>query len=141
MGLDISNLRPNGSSVSNAAKTSTGAVSFMSLYSHITEVIGQAGRRGGALMLSMDINHPDSPDFAIIKRDLSKVTGANISLKLNNAFIEAVKNDTDYILKYPCENGNDLENFEGFKEYNKLYNNPYKEGYIKRVKAKNYGIL
>ena len=136
VGLDISNLRPNGSSVSNAAKTSTGAVSFMSLYSHITEVIGQEGRRG-ALMLSMDINHPDSPDFAIIKRDLSKVTGANISLKLNNAFIEAVKNDTDYILRWPIdlevpELREDLEynKLESLASYGSL------TGYVKKIRAK-----
>ena len=136
VGLDISNLRPNGSWVSNAAKTSTGAVSFMNLYSHITEVIGQEGRRG-ALMLSMDINHPDSPNFATIKRDLSKVTGANISLKLNNAFIEAVKNDTDYILRWPV----DLEvpKLRENLEYNKL--EPLASygsliGYVKKVRAK-----
>lgn len=137
VGLDISNLRPNGSNVNNAAKTSTGAVSFMSLYSHITEVIGQEGRRG-ALMLSMDINHPDSPDFAIIKRDLSKVTGANISLKLNNAFIEAVKNDTDYLLRWPVDKVFSQEFPETF-EYNKLTLVKHADGtstYIKRVKAK-----
>lgn len=87
-------------------------------------------------MLSIDVNHPDSPDFAVIKRDLTQVTGANISIKLNDAFINAVKNDTDYILKFPCENGDDLENYEGYTEYNKLHINPYKEGYIKRVKAR-----
>lgn len=137
VGLDISNLRPNGSSVNNAAKTSTGAVSFMSLFSHITEVVGQEGRRG-ALMLSMDINHPDSPDFAIIKRDLSKVTGANISLKLNNAFIEAVKNDTDYLLRWPVDKVFDQEYPTTF-EYNKLTLVKHADGtstYVKRVKAK-----
>ena len=137
VGLDISNLRPNGSSVNNAAKTSTGAVSFMSLFSHITEVVGQEGRRG-ALMLSMDINHPDSPDFATIKRDLSKVTGANISLKLNNAFIEAVKNDTDYLLRWPVDKVFDQEYPTTF-EYNKLTLVKHADGtstYVKRVKAK-----
>lgn len=141
VGLDISNLRPNGSSVSNAAKTSTGAVSFMSLYSHITEVIGQEGRRG-ALMLSMDINHPDSPDFAIIKRDLSKVTGANISLKLNNDFINAVKKDEDYFLRFPCDlnitkfshdyidaNYNELHYIEDPENNNEVC-------YVKKVKAR-----
>lgn len=137
VGLDISNLRPNGSSVNNAAKTSTGAVSFMSLFSHITEVVGQEGRRG-ALMLSMDINHPDSPDFATIKRDLSKVTGANISLKLNNAFIEAVKNNTDYLLRWPVDKVFDQEYPTTF-EYNKLTLVKHADGtstYVKRVKAK-----
>ena len=141
VGLDISNLRPKGSMVSNAAKTSTGAVSFMSLYSHITEVIGQEGRRG-ALMLSMDINHPDSPDFAIIKRDLSKVTGANISLKLNNAFIEAVKNDADYILRWPVDL--DITKFSNDyidANYNELHyiedhENNYEVCYVKKVKAR-----
>ena len=135
VGFDISHLRPHGATVKNAANTSTGAVSFMNLFSTITNTIGQEGRRG-ALMLSIDINHPDSPEFAVIKRDLTQVTGANISIKLNDAFINAVKNNTDYILKFPCENGDDLENYKEYTEYNKLYPSPYNDGYIKRVKAK-----
>lgn len=137
VGLDISNLRPNGSSVNNAAKTSTGAVSFMSLYSHITEVVGQSGRRG-ALMLSMDINHPDSPDFATIKRDLTKVTGANISIKLNQKFINAVENNEDYILRWPLETNisnlpiNDIV-YNELKFFYTKEGSPY---YIKKVKAK-----
>ncbi len=135
VGTDMSELRPRGAFVNNASNTTTGVVPFMELFSQTTNTIGQDGRRG-ALMISLDIRHPDSPEFASCKRDLTKITGANISLKVSKDFMDAVEKDEDYILKWPCENGNDLENFEEFKEYNKLYNNPYKKGYIKRVKAK-----
>ena len=81
---------------------------------------------------------PRFPDFATIKRDLSKVTGANISLKLNNAFIEAVKNDTDYLLRWPVDKVFDQEYPTTF-EYNKLTLVKHANGtstYVKRVKAK-----
>ena len=74
VGIDISTLRPKGTGVSGAAKTSTGAVSFMHRYSNTTREVAQDGRRG-ALMISIDINHPDVMDFIEIKRDLSQVTG------------------------------------------------------------------
>jgi ribonucleoside-diphosphate reductase alpha chain len=101
-GLDISNLRPAGAEVHNAAKTTSGAVSFMSSFDEVTKVIGQNGRRG-ALMISLDINHPDVQEFVNIKTDLNKVTSANISVRVNNEFMQAVKNDTDYILRFPCD--------------------------------------
>lgn len=100
-GIDISNLRPAGAEVHNAAKTTSGAVSFMSSFDEVTKVIGQNGRRG-ALMISMDINHPDVYDFVNIKTDLNKVTSANISVRVNNEFMQAVKDDCDYILRFPC---------------------------------------
>lgn len=100
-GIDISNLRPAGADVHNAAKTTSGAVSFMSSFDEVTKVIGQNGRRG-ALMISMDINHPDVYDFVNIKTDLNKVTSANISVRVNNEFMQAVKDDCDYILRFPC---------------------------------------
>lgn len=102
VGIDISILRPQGANVNNASKTSTGSVSFMELYSNVTNLIGQSGRRG-ALMISMDINHPDILDFITIKQDLTKVTGANISIKTNAEFMKAVENDEDYILRFPCD--------------------------------------
>lgn len=101
-GIDISNLRPAGAEVHNAAKTTSGAVSFMSSFDEVTKVIGQNGRRG-ALMISLDINHPDVQEFVNIKTDLNKVTSANISVRVNNEFMQAVKNNTDYILRFPCD--------------------------------------
>lgn len=102
VGIDISQLRPKQANVNNASKTSTGSVSFMDLYSQVTNLIGQEGRRG-ALMISMDINHPDILDFITIKQDLTKVTGANISVKTNAEFMKAVENDEDYLLRFPCD--------------------------------------
>lgn len=132
VGYDISSLRPSGSSVKNAAKTSTGAASFMNLFSMVTNTIAQNGRRG-ALMLTMHINHPDIEEFITLKQDLSKVTGANVSVKVTNEFMKAVKNDEDYILRWPIDL--DITGVELFKNpYNELI--MFGEGYIKRVKAK-----
>jgi ribonucleoside-diphosphate reductase alpha chain len=89
VGHDISHLRPANSNVSNAANTSTGAVSFMERFSNSTREVAQGGRRG-ALMLSMDINHPDSEAFIKAKNDLSKITGANISVKIDDTFMSIV---------------------------------------------------
>ena len=102
VGIDISTLRPTGLPVKNVAKTSTGAVSFMHRFSNTTREVAQGGRRG-ALMISIDINHPDVLDFITIKRDLTKVTGANISIKLNDEFMKAVEADDDYNLKFPVD--------------------------------------
>ena len=141
VGLDISTLRPKDTSVSNAAKTTTGAVSFMHRFSNTTREVAQNGRRG-ALMLSIDINHPDVMDFIKIKRDLSQVTGANISIKINNEFMKAVENDEDYILRFPCNfdlNSLVLRNREEIAEY--PYNELKEVGeglYVKRIKAKEY---
>lgn len=101
VGIDISTLRPSGTKVSNAAQTSTGAVSFMERYSNTTREVAQGGRRG-ALMISIDVRHPDVLEFVKIKQDLSKVTGANISVHLRDDFMKAVQNDDDYILRFPC---------------------------------------
>lgn len=100
VGFDISSLRPEGVPTSNAAKSSTGAVSFMNRFSNSTREVAQNGRRG-ALMLSMDVSHPDIFEFVKIKRDLTKVTGANISVKLNDEFIQAVRDDKYYLLRWP----------------------------------------
>ncbi|MGL5752321.1 MAG: adenosylcobalamin-dependent ribonucleoside-diphosphate reductase [Paraclostridium sp.] len=89
VGLDISKLRPNGSKVNNAAKTTTGAVSFMDLFNMTTSIIGQKGRRG-AMIISMDINHPDILDFINIKSNDNSITKANISLRINDKFMKAV---------------------------------------------------
>ena len=102
VGVDISNLRPAGSKVSNAAKSTSGAVSFMDRFSNTTREVAQNGRRG-ALMLSMDIAHPDVEDFITIKQDLQKVTGANISIRLSDEFMNAVQKNAEYTHKWPIE--------------------------------------
>lgn len=134
VGIDISTLRPKGTDVTNAAKTSTGAVSFMHRFSNSTREVAQDGRRG-ALMLSISINHPDVMDFIKIKRDLTQVTGANISIKLNNEFMEAVENNNDYYLSFPCTEKN-IPLFENLPEYNILIK--FNGKYYKRIKAKEY---
>lgn len=136
VGYDLSQLRPRGAKVNNAAKSSTGAASFMDVCSDITNEVAQNGRRG-ALMLSMSINHPDIEEFITKKQDLTKVTGANISVKVTDEFMQAVMEDKDYILRFPVDEsdlsyketdefGNTVciqynELFDGKREYNKLY--------------------
>jgi len=100
VGHDLSHIRPKGSAVKNSALTSTGIVPFMERYSNSTREVAQDGRRG-ALMLSVSVNHPDSEDFINAKLEQGKVTGANISVKIDDGFMKAVKNNTNYIQKYP----------------------------------------
>jgi ribonucleoside-diphosphate reductase alpha chain len=102
VGIDISTLRPAGASVSNAAGSSTGAVSFMERFSNTTREVSQNGRRG-ALMITMDIAHPDILNFITVKQDLSKVTGANISIRLTDKFMEAVSNNSTFNLQFPVD--------------------------------------
>ena len=104
VGIDISKLRPKGAPVNNAARTTTGAVSFMPTFSQVAETIGQKGRRG-ALMISMDVSHPDIEEFIDIKTDLNAVTKANISVKITDDFVKAVKNNTKYPCKFTLEDG------------------------------------
>lgn len=134
VGIDISKLRPSGVTTTNAAKSSTGAVSFMHRYSNSTREVAQNGRRG-ALMISIDVDHPDVLEFIKIKRDLSQVTGANISVKLNDKFMEAVNNDEDYLLRWPCDSSIDFKDIEDF-EYDKLYHFNDSKLVTKKVKAK-----
>ena len=103
VGLDISHLRPMHSAVLNSAKTSTGAVSFASRFSNSTREVAQGGRRG-ALMITMHINHPDILRFITVKEDLTQLTGANISIKVNNEFLHNVVNKEDHCLKFPINN-------------------------------------
>lgn len=102
VGVDISGLRPKNAEVSNAAGTTTGAVSFMERFSNTTREVAQNGRRG-ALMLTMDIAHPDVEDFIRIKQDLTKVTGANISVRLSDEFMKAVDEDANFTLRWPID--------------------------------------
>lgn len=99
VGIDISKLAPRGAKVNNTAKETSGAVSFMDLYSMVTGLIGQNGRRG-ALMISLDCHHPDLEEFIDLKTDLNKVTKANISVRITDDFIEAVMNDEDFELSF-----------------------------------------
>lgn len=135
VGYDLSKLRPRGASVNNAAKSSTGAASFMDVCSDITNEVAQNGRRG-ALMLSMSINHPDIEEFITKKQDLTKVTGANISVKVADEFMRAVENGEDYILTFPVDSRLAPEDVQGYTEYNKLYHSPYDSTLFKRVKAR-----
>ena len=105
VGTDLSKLRPKDASVSNAAGTTTGAVSFMHRFSFTTREVAQNGRRG-ALMLTMDIAHPDIEDFITVKQDLSKVTGANISVRLSDEFMQAVTQDKNFTLRWPIDSDN-----------------------------------
>ncbi|WP_288298596.1 adenosylcobalamin-dependent ribonucleoside-diphosphate reductase [uncultured Megasphaera sp.] len=98
-GIDISRLSPKGARINNAAKETSGSISFMTLYSLVTELIGQNGRRG-ALMISIDCSHPDVLDFIKLKTDLNKVTKANISVRLSNEFMQAVKEHKEFRLHY-----------------------------------------
>ncbi len=102
VGFDLSSLRPSGAAVSNAARTSTGAVSFMERFSNTTREVAQKGRRG-ALMLTMDIAHPDVEQFITMKQDLTKVTGANVSVRVSDAFLRAVEKDGDFDLHWPID--------------------------------------
>ena len=101
-GIDISQLSPKGARINNAAKETSGSISFMTLYSLVTELIGQNGRRG-ALMISIDCHHPDILEFIKLKTDLHKVTKANISIRLSNEFMEAVKERKQFRLHYTRE--------------------------------------
>ena len=102
VGHDLSHIRPKGSPVKNSALTSTGLVPFMERYSNSTREVAQDGRRG-ALMLSVSIKHPDSESFIDAKMTEGKVTGANVSVKIDDEFMQAVTNGTDYTQKYPID--------------------------------------
>lgn len=142
VGIDLSNLRPKGAVTHNAAKESTGPISFMDIYSQVTGTISQAGRRG-ATMISLDIRHPDVEEFINCKTNLNRVQYANISVRVNDDFMKAVENDEDYILRWPCDNNmvDDLQKEEPCQApYNGLEttldSNGNIVGYYKRVKAK-----
>ncbi|MDD4516624.1 adenosylcobalamin-dependent ribonucleoside-diphosphate reductase [Massilibacteroides sp.] len=105
VGHDLSHIRPKGSPVKNSALTSTGLVPFMERYSNSTREVAQDGRRG-ALMLSVSIKHPDSESFIDAKMTEGKVTGANVSVKIDDEFMQAVINGTEYKQQYPVDSDN-----------------------------------
>lgn len=106
-GVDISKLAPRGAKIHNAAKETSGAVSFMDLYSETTGIIGQNGRRG-ALMITLDCHHPDLEEFIDIKTDLNRVTKANISIRITDDFMQAVLDDTDFELSFTREDTGEI---------------------------------
>lgn len=135
VGVDISTLRPRGVAVKNAAGTSTGAASFMERFSSSTREVAQDGRRG-ALMLTISVKHPDAEEFVNMKRDRTKVTGANVSVLLTDDFMRKAQDDDDYIQVWPCDSILSAEEIEkaGREEYNTLI--PLNGKYVKRIKAK-----
>ncbi len=102
VGHDLSHIRPKGSPVKNSALTSTGIVPFMERYSNSTREVAQDGRRG-ALMLSVSIKHPDAESFIDAKMDQGKVTGANVSVKIHDDFMQAVESGEKYQTQYPID--------------------------------------
>lgn len=129
VGIDLSNLRPRGATTHNAAKESTGPVSFMDLYSQVTQTISQNGRRG-ATMISLDVNHPDIEEFIDCKTDLERVKYANISVRVNDDFIKAVEHGiTKYMLSWPCDRREDI------------YISDWKEGELHEVNGVYYKIV
>ncbi len=106
VGFDISSIRPKGLSTSNAAKTTDGIGIFMERFSNSCREVAQGGRRG-ALMLTISVHHPDIETFVNVKRDLAKVTGANISVRLSDEFMTAVENNQDFEMRYPVDGEGD----------------------------------
>jgi ribonucleoside-diphosphate reductase alpha chain len=107
VGHDLSHIRPKGSPVKNSALTSTGIVPFMERYSNSTREVAQDGRRG-ALMLSVAIKHPDSESFIDAKLEQGKVTGANVSVKIQDEFMKAVGEGKNYVQSYPINSKNPI---------------------------------
>lgn len=107
VGHDLSHIRPKGSPVKNSALTSTGLVPFMERYSNSTREVAQDGRRG-ALMLSVSIKHPDSESFIDAKMTEGKVTGANVSVKLDDEFMQAAVEGKPYTQQYPIDSPNPM---------------------------------
>jgi ribonucleoside-diphosphate reductase alpha chain len=151
VGLDLSFIRPAGSPVKNSAITSTGVVPFMERYSNSTNEVAQDGRRG-ALMESISIKHPDSEAFIDAKTEQGKVTGANVSVRINDEFMQAVINKTHFIQSYPenlfqiMSEQDDatmylfpMQEFHLNAEYNKIYPVENKQGknigYLKKIDA------
>lgn len=127
VGHDLSHIRPKGSPVKNSALTSTGIVPFMERFSNSTREVAQDGRRG-ALMLSVSINHPDSESFIDAKMTDGKVTGANVSVKIDDDFMRAVINDADYLQKYPVysETPKYSKTINAKQLWNKIVHNAWK---------------
>jgi ribonucleoside-diphosphate reductase alpha chain len=127
VGHDLSHIRPHGSPVLNSALTSTGVVPFMERFSNSTREVAQDGRRG-ALMLSISIKHPDSENFIDAKMEAGKVTGANVSVKIDNEFMQAVVDGKSYKQQYPIDSPNPLytKEIDARKLWDKIIHNAWK---------------
>lgn len=127
VGHDLSHIRPKGSPVKNSALTSTGVVPFMERYSNSTREVAQDGRRG-ALMLSVSVKHPDSEEFIDAKMEQGKVTGANVSVKIHDEFMQAVLDGKPYTQQYPInsENPTYKKDIDAGKLWNKIVHNAWK---------------
>ena len=127
VGHDLSHIRPKGSPVKNSALTSTGLVPFMERYSNSTREVAQDGRRG-ALMLSVSIKHPDAEAFIDAKMTEGKVTGANVSVKIDDEFMRAVTENRSYIQQYPIKAENPIYSKEinAGELWNKIIHNAWK---------------
>lgn len=127
VGHDLSHIRPKGSPVKNSALTSTGLVPFMERYSNSTREVAQDGRRG-ALMLSVSIKHPDSEGFIDAKMVEGKVTGANVSVKIDDEFMKAVVEDKNYVQQYPIVSDKPLvtHKINARKLWGKIIHNAWK---------------
>jgi ribonucleoside-diphosphate reductase alpha chain len=126
VGHDLSHIRPEGSPVKNSALTSTGIVPFMERYSNSTREVAQGGRRG-ALMLTISIKHPDAERFIDAKLEKGKVTGANVSVKIDDEFMQAVKEGKSYLQKYPIDSENPVytREIDARKLWNKIIHNAW----------------
>lgn len=127
VGHDLSDIRPSGSHVQNCALTSTGVVPFMERYSNSTREVAQDGRRG-ALMLSISIKHPDSEKFIDAKMTEGKVTGANVSVKIDDEFMQSVQNNAQYTQQYPIVSDNPQfkQDINADKLWKKIIHNAWK---------------
>lgn len=127
VGHDLSHIRPMGSPVKNSALTSTGLVPFMERYSNSTREVAQDGRRG-ALMLTVSIKHPDSESFIDAKMVEGKVTGANVSVRIDDAFMQAAVDGTEYTQTYPIDSDEPLytKKIDARKLWNKIVHNAWK---------------
>ena len=127
VGHDLSHIRPYGSPVKNSALTSTGLVPFMERYSNSTREVAQDGRRG-ALMLSVSVKHPDSESFIDAKMESGKVTGANVSVKMHDDFMEAAIANKTYLQQYPIDAENPIHTKEvdAAKLWKKVIHNAWK---------------
>ncbi|MCK5846607.1 MAG: adenosylcobalamin-dependent ribonucleoside-diphosphate reductase [Bacteroidales bacterium] len=127
VGHDLSGIRPKGSPVKNSALTSTGIVPFMERYSNSTREVAQDGRRG-ALMLSISVEHPDSEEFIDAKMDSTKVTGANVSVKITDDFMKSVINGTSFKQQYPVGSDNPKysKDIDARKIWGKIVHNAWK---------------